>query len=426
MSASAAPARLSADFWKFFAGQTISNLGNSITIFTMPLLVYQLSGSAVNLALTTTFGFLPYLLFGLLIGAWVDRVDRKRVMIGVDLLLALAIVSVPILYGLGALSLWWIYAVVFFAGTLGICFQAAEFAAIPSLVPRENLVTANGRIQASYSAATIVGPLLGGLLLTVLPLSSLLYLDAISFLASALLLSRVRSRFNSVARPSSAGIRAEIAEGLRYVWSHPVLRNISLMMALVNLLNVTIYAQLVLLASERFGANEAQVGLFYSAGGVGVVLLSLLAGLLRKRFGFSKVALSALMLSGLCAIALAFTPWYWLALPLWALYAGLGILFNINTGSLRQAIVPGYLLGRVMSVAMVLAWSANPLGTILGGLAIEWTGNVSLVYATIGVFTVIIPLVFALGPLGRAEQYIPSTDAPADEPVLAEAEPAAA
>ena len=107
---------------------------------------------------------------------------------------------------------------------------------------------------------------------------------------------------------------------------------------------------------------------------------------------------------------LALTRWYWAALPIWMLCSGLGILFNINTGSLRQAIVPNHLLGRVISIAGVLAWSAIPLGTLLGGLAITWTGNVALVYAVIGVLMVIIPLLFALTPLGHAERYMPGRE----------------
>lgn len=416
-----ASTRLSGDFWKFWAGQTISTLGSSITVFALPLLVYRLTGSALSLALTTTFAFLPYLFFGLLLGAWVDRIDRRRLMIAVNLLQAGAIASIPLLHGLGVLPLWWIYAMVFVAGTLTSAFQAAEFAVIPSLVSRDDLITANGRIQASYSAATVVGPLLAGALLSVLPLEALLYLDAASFLSATLLLVAIRSSFKAAPSERPASLLADIKEGLRYVWAHPVLRNISLMMALVNMVSGTVYAQLVLFASQRYGLNEAGVGLFYSAGGLGVVVLSLAAGPLRKRFSFSIVALGALMLSGLATLALAVAPFYWLGLLLWALCNGLGILFNINTGSLRQAIVPGHLLGRVISVAMVLAWSASPLGTLLGGLLIEWSGNVALVYAVIGLLTMLIPAAFALTPLGRAEQYIPATGA--DAPRI-EAEPA--
>jgi MFS family permease len=408
------PDRLSADFWKFWAGQTISTMGSSITLFALPLLVYRLTGSAVSLALTTTFGFLPYLIFGLILGAWVDRIDRRRLMIAVDVAQAVGVASIPLLYSLGLLQLWWIYGVVFVSGTLSIAFRAAEFAAIPSLVPKNNLVTANGRIQASYSAATIVGPLLAGLLLSLIPLEALLYLDALSFAGSAALMALIRRSFNAEARPPSAGIVSDIAEGLRYVWGHPVLRNISLMMALVNLVGSTVGAQLVLFVSRRYEVDEAAVGLFYSAGGAGVVVLSLAAGALSRRFGFSKVALGALVLSGIALIALAITPFYWAGLLLWAVASGLGILFNINTGSLRQAIVPSHMLGRVISVAMVIAWSAIPVGTILGALIIERTGNVALVYAAIGILTVIIPALFAFTPLGRAEQYIPSA-APAPQ-----------
>jgi MFS family permease len=413
--------RLSVDFWKFWSGQTISNMGSSITMFALPLLVYRLTGSALSLALTTTFGFLPYLLFGLILGAWVDRIDRRRLMIAVDVAQALVIASIPLLYGLGLLQLWWVYVVVFGGGTLSIAFQAAEFAAIPSMVPQSDLVTANGRIQASYSAATIVGPLLAGLLLSLIPLEDLLYLDAASFAISAALLARIRRSFNAEAAPRSAGIRADIVEGLRYVWGHPVLRNISLMMALVNLLGSTVMAQLVLFVIRRYAVDEAAVGLFYSAGGAGVVVLSLAAGTMSQRFGFSKVALGALMLSGVALVALSITPLYWLGLLLWAIQSGLGILFNINTSSLRQAIVPSHMLGRVISVAMVFGLSAIPIGAILGGLIIERTGNVALVYGVIGVLTIIIPAIFALTPLGRADMYLPAAASASTEPGAAPA-----
>jgi hypothetical protein len=105
-------------------------------------------------------------------------------------------------------------------------------------------------------------------------------------------------------------------------------------------------------------------------------------------------------------VALSFTRWYWLALPLWALNNGLGILFNINTGSLRQQIVPNELLGRVISIAGVLAWSAIPVGTLLGAVAIERTGSVALVFGVIGTLVIAVALAFSLSPIGRAERYL--------------------
>ena len=132
------------DFWKFWTGQTISTLGSSFTSFALPLLIFNLTGSSLNLALTVMVTVLPYLLFGLVIGAWVDRVNRKRLMVLTDLARALVIASIPLVSVLGLLSVWWIYAVAFLNSALTICFDAANFSAIPSLVSQEDLVKANG------------------------------------------------------------------------------------------------------------------------------------------------------------------------------------------------------------------------------------------------------------------------------------------
>jgi MFS family permease len=403
--------RLSGEFWKFWVGQTISNLGTSFTQFALPLLVFKLTGSALNLAITTAASFLPYLLFGLVIGAWVDRVDRKRLMIGTDIARAAVIASIPLLASIDRLSVEWIYVVSFLSTTLSICFASAEFAAIPSLVPSdraEAIVTANGRIQASYSAAAVIGPLLAGGLVAFVSIPLLLLVDAASFLLSAVSLAIIRHSFNVAEPRAKTSIRQDVVEGLRYVLRHPVLRNISAMMALVNLVGTSAFAQLVLFGKERLHATDSEIGLLFAADSLGVVVLSLAAGPLRKRWRFSTVALGALMLSGGLMVVFAFVQVYWVAVPLWGVISGLGILFNINTGSLRQAIVPNHLLGRVISVAMVLAWSANPIGAVLGGLAIEWTQDVALIYAVVGVLTVLIPFGFSFTALGHAERYIPS------------------
>lgn len=406
------PSRLNVDFWKFWAGQTISNLGSSFTLFALPLLIFKLTGSALNLGLATMVNLLPYLLFGLLIGAWVDRVNRKQLMIVTDLSRMLIIASIPLLADLNLLSIWWIYAVAFISSTLSIGFNAAQFAAIPSLVNRDDLVTANGRIQASYSAASVIGPLLAGLLLAAISITSILLFDAASFLISAASLALIKTSFNARTdeEQKQTSIRRDIVEGLRYVLGHPVLRSISLMMALVNLVSTTVNTQLVLFAKSQLSASDTQIGLLYSAGSAGVVVLSLAAGFLRKRWSFSTVALGALMLNGLLTVVLAFMHWYWAALSLWALISGLFILFNINTSSLRQAIVPNHLLGRVMSIAAVVAWSPIPLGALIGGIVIEQTNNVVLVYGVIGLLIFLIPLTFSFTALGHAERYLPQAE----------------
>ena len=399
--------RLSSDFWKYWTGQTISNLGSSITLFALPLLVYKLTGSAINLGISGAANFLPYLLFGLILGAWTDRVNRKRMMIFTDIARAAIVATIPLLAVLGALPIWWIYIVGFIHSTLTICFEAGEFAAIPSLVKQDDLVTANGRIQASYSAAQIAGPLLAGLLVIRIPLPTLMLIDAMSFLISSLSIALVGINFNAWKGEQKTSIRSDVVEGLRYVLSHPVLRNISIMMALVNFVANASNNQIVLFAKLRLSASDVQVSLLFSAASLGVVIMGLLAGPLRKRWSFSTVALGALMLEGLLGVVFSLMRWYWVAAFIWMLAGGLGILFNINTGSLRQAIVPNHMLGRVISIASVLAWSAIPLGSLLGGFAISWTHNVALVFTITGVLTFLIPFSFSFTALGHADRYIP-------------------
>ncbi|MGH2410678.1 MAG: MFS transporter, partial [Chloroflexota bacterium] len=301
---------LSRDFWIFWTGQAISVLGTSFTTLALPLLVYHLTGSAVNLAFSSAAEFLPYLLFGLIIGAWVDRADRKRLMIVVNLLQALVIVTIPVLAALGHLAVEWIYVIGFIGSTLGICFNSAEFAVIPSLVGQDDLVTANGRLQASYSAMSIIGPLLAGGLAAVMPIERLLYIDAASFVIAAIALGMITRSFNPEEKRAPSSIRSDIVEGLRYVLGHPVLRNISLMMAMVNFVGATTGAELVFFARQHLDAGNAQIGVLFAAQSAGVIVLSLAAGPLRQRFTFSRVALSALMIDGLLTLGFAVAHWY--------------------------------------------------------------------------------------------------------------------
>jgi MFS family permease len=411
--------RLSADFWKFWSGQTISNLGSSFTMFALPLLVFKLTGSALNLAATTAAYFIPYLLFGLLIGAWVDRVDRKRMMIAVDLGRCAVLASIPIFSYAGHLSVWWIYAMAFLQACCTIAFDAGEFAAVPSLVPKAALVSANGRIMASYQAASVGGPLLAGLLVSMVRVEDVLLVDAGSFVVSAISLALVRRSFNAEEAAERKHILRDVSEGLRYVLGHPVLRNISLMMALINFFGSTTWAQLVLFGKVRLHASDARVGFLFAAGSVGVVVLGLSAGRIRKHVKFSDAALGAMVLHGAFIAALAATRQYEAALVLWAAASGFGLFLNINTQSLRQAIVPQHLMGRVASIAGVLAWSAIPAGTLVGGVVIKALGDsrVGWVYGGIGVIVLALALVFkTFTALGHAEDYLPAEEGP--EPVL--------
>lgn len=410
-----------ADFLKFWIGQTISSLGDAFTSFALPLLVYQLTGSAVNLAIASAVAFAPYLLFGLTIGAWVDRVDRRRLMISSDIARALLIASVPLLAAAGFFALWYVYVVEFVVATLAIGFSAAQAAAVPSLVERDALAAANGRLIAGWSAASIAGPLLAGGLAAFVPLLALLLVDACSFLVSALALGLIRRGFNLGARPPATSVRQDIAEGLRYVWNTPVLRAITLLLTLLNAVGPTARVQLVLFARQRLDASDARIGLLSAAAGAGVLLGSLAMGRLTHRWPLGRAALGAVMLQALLLIVFAQTRQYWAALPIWGLLAGAGVVVDISVMSLRQAATPNQLLGRVTTVSRTIGFVAIPLSTLLGGALIDGLGDLSihstssgqvgsgqtvaLIYSVIGALTFVIGVAFWFSVLGRSEGH---------------------
>ncbi len=384
----------SRDFRVFLAGRTVSAFGTALTRFGLPLLVYQLTGSPVNLAVAAVATNLPNLLFGLVIGAWVDRLDRKRLMIVADLVRSVALASIPVLAVVDLLSVAWVYGVIFVASTLTIVFEAAQFAAVPSIVSKDQLVTANGRLRAANSVAMVVGPAVGGALLGVLAVESLLAIDAVSFVVSAGSLLLLSASFTVAPRERATKIRADVIEGLRFVFGNPVLRDLAIMMALVNLVASTVFAQLVLLAKDHLTASDAEVGYLYAAGAIGATLTGLLAGRIRERVSFTVAALGALIVGGLLSIALGATAVFILAAAAWALFSGSSLFFNVNTASLRQEIAPSAMLGRVVTVAQVSAWSLSSIGVLLGAWLIEATGSVSLVFILSGVLQVAIACTF--------------------------------
>ena len=410
--AAGSPRRLGADYWKYWSSTTVSQLGSRFTQFAVPLFVYTLTGSAYDLGVATTLSFLPSLLFGLPFGAFADRLDRKRLLVFGALAKALVIASIPALAVAGIPVLWWVYAAIFLHSCLIALTGPAEFAAMPNLVGRDLLTKANGYLQAGVSVARVAGPLLAGLLVTLVPVYSLLFFDALSYVAAALVLASVRAALNvpmEAGRPTT--IRRDIAEGLRYLWGQPVIRNISLMIALTNFLEITIDAQLVLFAKQHLGADNFRVGLLYSVAGASIALTSLAADPLRRRLSFGWATVGSLMAYGVLAIALSSTGWYWFATAVWALMMGFGILFDISSQTLTQTIVPDRLLGRVQSASRVLALSGVPLGAFLGGIVVERTGNVALVFGCIGATIFLIAFAFSFTALGKAERYIPDDEA---------------
>jgi MFS family permease len=196
-------------------------------------------------------------------------------------------------------------------------------------------------------------------------------------------------------------------------------------MALINFVGATEWAQLVLFAKRVLSTTDTGVSGLYAAGAAGIVVLSLAAAPIRRRLSFKVTALGALVVSGLATALMAVIGEYWAALVLWAAASGFGLLFNINTGALRQALVPPEMLGRVMTVATVLAWSAIPLGALAGAAIINATDSVSGVYVGAGLLTAAIAGGFAFSPIRHGDRLLAEVAAAdADEPAMDGREPA--
>ncbi|MFC4244878.1 MFS transporter [Gryllotalpicola reticulitermitis] len=394
-------------FWLYWSGQTAASLGGAIAQFALPLIVFQLTGSGLALGAGFAVSLVPQLLFGLVIGALGDRMDRRRVMVVTDFARAACIAVVPILALAGLLDVVTIYAVLFVQSVLGIFFQTASNAGVPRLVRREQLVRANGQLQVGSSAAMIVGPFLAGLAVTVLPVTLLLFAESATFLISAITIVCIRVRLNEERRvrnslePVVTKLVREIGEGLSYVWRDATLRNISIMMAIINFAGTTVTAQLPLFVKRQFGVGESRLAWFYVAAGVGILLITSISGIIRKRAGVRLALFGCLSLEGAFTILLGITTHYWLALVFWAVSSGASVLFNVYTMSLRQALVPDELMSRVMSVAAVVAWSAIPLGALVGGAVIQAVRAPGIVYAGIGCTSLLVVALFLRSDLGR-------------------------
>jgi MFS family permease len=408
----------SATFRVFLAGQATSNLGTSLTLVALPLVVLQLTGSASDLGAAAAAEYLPYLLFGLPLGAYVDRWPRAATMLTVDALQAVVVASVPLLAAFGQLRVGWIFLIAFLSSTLAIAHSAAQFALVPSLVQAEDLVRANGRLSAGYSAATVGGPLVGAALFAVVAPVQVLWIDAATYVLAALSLGYV---YRHVAEPPRGGsptsIRTDVLTGLRFVFANPVLRTISLVMLATNLLvGSVVEKQIVTLAEQRFAAGNDRVALLFAVAGLGAVTFSLAAARVGRVLGVGRTILVALFGGSACIAAAGVLPWYAAVVLVWGIGAGLAALFSVNVNSLRQRLAPPDMLGRVMALAAVLAWSARPLGSLAGGYAIEASGDIGAVFLVLGGLQLLVTLMATASPLRDADRLLATAQAPATAP----------
>jgi predicted MFS family arabinose efflux permease len=366
------------DFMLLWGGQMVSNMGSMASQVIYPLLILALTQSPAAAGIAGSLRMIPYLVLSLPVGALIDRWDRKRVMILCDVGSALAVATIPVAMAFDALTLWQLYAVCFFEGALFVFFNIAEVAALPRVVPRPQLPQATAQNEAGFGIANIIGPSIGTFLYQTFGRAVPFVADAVSYLVSLVSLLAIRTRF----QPEKASVRrdlhAEITDGLRWLWSNPLIRYMALLTGGMNIVWASTTLVLVVLG-KSLGAGDAEIGLIFSIAGTGAIMGSLVGGRIQRSFSFGRVIVATMWLQAALFLALAAMPsWIWLGVVAAFLWM-LGPVYNVVQFSYRVALIPDELQGRVNSTFRLLAFGFMPVGAALSGVLIERVGAVGAV-----------------------------------------------
>jgi predicted MFS family arabinose efflux permease len=363
-----------------WSGQVVSTLGSTASSIVFPLLILALTNSPAAAGVASALRAAPYLIFSLPVGALIDRWDRKRVMINCDVGRAIAVLSVSVAMWLDALTIWQIYMVAFVEGSLFVFFNIAEVAALPRVVPAAQLPQAAAQNEAAFGAVHIVGPSIGTFLYQTLGKSAPFIADAISYVMSVISLLLIKTEFRLAKAAPSAPLRAEIVEGLRWLWHKPLIRYMAFLTGGLNLVNAAVPLIVIVLAKEM-GARDVEIGLIFSIGGIGGIVGSLIGGQIQKRFSFGQVIIAVIWLEVLLFPLYAVVPHFFLLGAIYALIYTMSPIYNVVQFSYRLSLIPDVLQGRVNSTFRLMAFGFMPLGAAISGFLLEWIGAVPTILA---------------------------------------------
>jgi predicted MFS family arabinose efflux permease len=377
---SAAPAIRQPGFPRLWLGQSVSLLGSQVTLVALPLTaVLTLRADPGEMGLLRTASSVPFLLFGLVAGAWVDRRSRLSVLtfssVGQAVLLAL----IPALALSHGLRIELLYALAFLIGILTVLFDVAFQAFTPLLVRSESLVDANSKLETSRSMAQVIGPTVGGVLVQLVTAPLAILADALSFVLLAAVLRTIRDPETPPVAAERTSLVREVAEGLRALLGQPVLRAIAISTTLVNL-TISIMAPILLLYLARtLHLTPTLIGVLLMVAGLGGVLGALAGAAAARWLSVPLVIGLGLVLCGVgCLLIAAATgpPLLVMAMLVAGMGAwGFGVPFsNVNQLSLRQSLTPARLQARVHASSRTLTWGAIPIGALIGGQLGEHVG----------------------------------------------------
>jgi MFS family permease len=407
------------DFLKLWTAETISVFGSQISALAVPLVaVLILNASAFEVALLGAIEMLPFILFTLPAGAWVDRLRRRPILIAGDLGRAVALATIPAAYAVDALTIWQLYVVGFVVGTLTVFFDVANQSYLPSVVDRDQLVDGNAKLQISQSAAQIAGPGIAGYLVGIFKAPFAILLDSLSFVISAGFVFLIRRPEPPIQRHADetgetrASIVTEIREGLRFVLGHRSLRAISAGTATSNLFGNIAFAIYLVYVVRVLGLTPEVIGLVFAIGNVGALVGAVLASRAARWFGLGPTIIGSLFLGGFSPLLIALAP---AAAPI-PMLVGAGVIggisqmvYNINQVSYRQAICPPRMQGRMNATVRFLVWGTMPVGSIIGGILGSTIGLHETIW--IGAILSLVPAIFPfLSPVRNLREMPAAVD----------------
>jgi MFS family permease len=435
------------DFVKLWTAATISLFGTQVTFIAIPVIAVLILGATpFEVALVGTLEFLPFLLFTLPAGVWVDRLPRRRILIAGDLGRAAMLATIPIAHLFGALSIWQIFVVAFVNGVFTVFFDIADQSFLPTILEREELVDGNAKLQASASTAQVVGQPIGGGIVGLLTAPIAIALDSISYVVSALLIFGIRKRERASrpdpvaavdevlamspagpsvaaeafaeraepAQPARTNVRQEVAEGLRFVLGNRYLRSIAASTGSSNLFSNIAFAVLPVFLYRELELTPEIVGLIGGGFGAGALLGAFTASRVAERVGIGTAIVGSILISAPAGllVPLANHDTALLLIGGGGLVSGwANVVYNVNQVSLRQSICPENMLGRMNATMRFIVWGTIPIGQIVGGLIATIFGTITGIWVGVigGLFAFLPVFLSPVRSLRRLEDAQPET-----------------
>lgn len=366
------------DFRNLFYSTALSRFGQEVSGLALPLVaVLSLNAGELEVGLLAAMSSLAFLLVGLPAGVWVDRLRYRHVLALSDVVRAVVLLTIPLAWWLGALSIWQLYAVALVTGIFSVFFDVAYQSCLPHLIGRSRLVEGNASLETVRSVAQLGGPAVAGQLIAWLTAPVALALDALAMGLSALFVFRIRKAQAKPEREPGSQLFADIAEGLRFVLANSLLRAIAASSGLFNLAFSAYMAMLIFFLPREVGLGSGQMGVVFSVLGIGGLLGALAAKRVTAWLGEGPAIWICVAVTAPFALLWPAAVAGW---SVWLAAAGLGIasfgvvIYNIAQVSFRQRVTPDRLLGRMNATMRFLVWGTQPVGAVLGGTLGQFYG----------------------------------------------------